>query len=81
MHDPTPIAAAIALDVEAKTWMYVGVKERVVRECLGLSLTGFYQFVNRLIDTELALQLDPVSTHRLRRVRDARQRSRSLRSA
>jgi transposase len=72
MLDPTVIAAAIALDIEAKTWLYPGVKEHVVRECLGLSMTTYYQWVNRLLDTELALQLDSLTTHRLQRKRDRR---------
>ena len=81
MFDPTPIAAAIALDIEGKTWLYPGVREHVVRECLALSMTRYYQFVNQLVDTELALQLDPLTTNRLRQIRSTRQRSRSLRSA
>jgi hypothetical protein len=72
MLDPTVIAAAIALDIEGKTWLYPGVKEHVVRESLGLSMTHFYQFVNRLIDTELALQLDSLTTNRLRAKRQRR---------
>lgn len=79
MFDPTPLAAAIALDIEAKTWLYPGVKEHVVRESLGLSMTRFYQWVNTLIDSKLALQLDPVTTRRLQRLRETRQRSRSSR--
>jgi transposase len=72
MLDPTVIAAAIALDIEGKTWLYPGVKEHVVRESLGLSMTTYYQWVNRLLDTELALQLDSLTTHRLQRKRDRR---------
>jgi hypothetical protein len=55
----------------------------VLHGARGLSVSPwrFAQMLNALIDTELALQLDPVTAHRLRRVREARQRSRSLRSA
>jgi hypothetical protein len=81
MFDPAPIAAAIMLDIEGKTWLYPGVKEHVVRECLGIGMTAFYQSLNRLIDTELALQLDPITTRRLCSKRERLQRSRSLRSA
>lgn len=77
MFDPSPIAAAVMLDIAGKTWLYPGVREHVVRECLDLSPTQFWQAVNVLIDTELALQLDPVTTKRLRSVRDRR----SVRSA
>jgi hypothetical protein len=79
MLDPTVIAAAIALDIEGKTWLYPGVKEHVVRECLGLSMTHFYQWLNHLIDTELALVLDPHTTAALRAKRERGQRSRSSR--
>lgn len=81
MLDLAPITAAIMLDIEGKTWLYPGVKEHVVRESLGLGMTRYYQFVNALIDTELALQLDPATTNRLRHIRTTRQRSRSARSA
>ncbi len=81
MFDLSPLAAAVMLDIEGKTWLYPGVKEHVVRECLGIGMTRFYQSLNQLIDTELALQLDPITTRRLRAKRDRFQRSRSLRSA
>ncbi len=70
--DLSPLVAAAALSIEAKTWLYRGVKEAVVRDCLGLSMTHYYLYVARLIDTELALQLDPHTTTILRRRRDAR---------
>lgn len=77
--DPHPLVAAIMLSLEQKTWLYSGVKEHVVRESLGLSMTRYYQWLNVLIDTELALQLDPHTVARLRHIRTTRQRSRSSR--
>lgn len=72
MFDLSPLAAAVMLDIEGKTWLYPGVKEHVVRECLGLSMTRYYQTLNALIDTELALQLDPITCRMLRAKRDRR---------
>lgn len=72
MFDPSPLAAAIALDIEGKTWLYPGVKEHVVRESLGLGMTRYYQWLNRLLETELALILDAHTTHALRSKRERR---------
>lgn len=79
MIDLAPLVAAAVLSIEAKTWLYTGVKEHVVRESLGLSMTRYYQLVNALIDTELALQIDPATTRLLQSKRDRLQRSRSAR--
>jgi hypothetical protein len=76
MLDPAPLIAAVVL--HGARGPEAG---RQAREVLSVSPWRFAQMLNGLIDTELALQLNPVTTHRLRRVREARQRSRSLRSA
>jgi hypothetical protein len=76
MLDLSPFVAAVVLHGARGP-----AAARQAREVLSVSPWRFAQMLNALIDTELALQLDPVTAHRLRRVREARQRSRSLRSA
>ncbi|MFE9248576.1 DUF3263 domain-containing protein [Streptomyces sp. NPDC007088] len=53
-----------------------GAKERAVRERLGMSPTRYYQLLNALLDDPRALEHDPVTVNRLRRVRDARRAAR-----
>ncbi|MFJ7628350.1 DUF3263 domain-containing protein [Streptomyces sp. NPDC097595] len=60
------------LAVERQSWAGAGVKERAIRERLGLSPTRYYQLLNALLDDRRALEEDPVTVNRLRRVRDAR---------
>lgn len=45
--------------------------EEAIRRELGLTPARYVQLLNRLIDTEQALRIDPILTHRLRRIRDA----------
>jgi hypothetical protein len=79
MLDLSPIVAAFILTTESRTWLYPGVKEHAVREVLDIGMARYYQILNQLLDSELALQLDPATTNRLRHIRETRQRSRSLR--
>jgi hypothetical protein len=67
------------LSFESMVWLHAGVKEQAIRESLSVSLTRHHQVVNRLIDTEAALAHSPALVNRLRRIRDVRQRSRSVR--
>ena len=60
-------------------WKYLGAKETAIRETFGISLTRYNQVLNRAIDTEEALRIDPVNTRRLRRLREYRQAQRSSR--
>ncbi|QFR97779.1 DUF3263 domain-containing protein [Streptomyces tsukubensis] len=53
-----------------------GVKERAIRERLGMSPTRYYQLLNALLDDDRAERHDPVTVHRLRRVRQARRAAR-----
>jgi hypothetical protein len=48
-----------------------------VRDKFGMSATRYYQTLNALIDNPAALAQDPLLVKRLRRLREARQRSRS----
>ncbi|MFE5241063.1 MULTISPECIES: DUF3263 domain-containing protein [unclassified Streptomyces] len=60
------------LALERRDWAGPGAKERAVREQLGMSPVRYYQLLNALLDDRRALEEDPVTVNRLRRVRDAR---------
>lgn len=57
-----------------------GAKEEVIRAQLGMSAVRYYQLLNRLIDSEAALEYDPMLVGRLRRIRDSRALQRSRRT-
>ncbi|MEV6161404.1 DUF3263 domain-containing protein [Streptomyces sp. NPDC052052] len=60
------------LALERQPWAGPGAKERAIRERLGISPTRYYQLLNALLDDRRALEEDPVTVNRLRRVREAR---------
>ncbi|OPF84630.1 hypothetical protein VT50_0200935 [Streptomyces antioxidans] len=75
--DPDPEAGLSERDlavlaVERRGWPGPGAKERAIRERLGLSPTRYYQQLNALLDDPRALEHDPVTVNRLRRIRDER---------
>ena len=65
------------LAFERQWWKFAGAKEQAVRDKFGVSATRYYQTLNALIDDPAALAQDPLLVKRLRRLREARQRSRS----
>ena len=65
------------LAFERQWWKFAGAKEQAVRDKFGMSATRYYQTLNALIDDPAALAQDPLLVKRLRRFREARQRSRS----
>ena len=67
------------LTLEAAWPRHSGMKEETIREKLGLSSARYYQLLGRLIDTEAALEFDPLLVRRLRRLRDSRAAQRTLR--
>jgi hypothetical protein len=67
------------LAFERQWWKYAGAKEQAVRDLFGMSATRYYQVLNSLLDSPLAMAADPMLVKRLRRVRAARQRARSAR--
>lgn len=75
--EPLTARAKEMLLLEQKWFQYIGVKERIVREKFNLTLTRYYQEVNRLLDREAALAWDPITVGRLRRARNQKQRSRA----
>lgn len=67
------------LEFERQWWKYAGAKEQAVRDLFDMSATRYYQLLNSLIDSQAALEFDPMLVKRLRRMRATRQRARSAR--
>ncbi|WP_288337879.1 DUF3263 domain-containing protein [uncultured Gordonia sp.] len=57
------------LDFADKQWRYAGNQADAIMAQFGLSVTRYWQKVNRLLDTEEALAYNPVLVNRLRRLR------------
>ncbi|MFS0910183.1 DUF3263 domain-containing protein [Microbacterium sp. 179-I 3D2 NHS] len=68
------------LALEASWLRHGGAKEEVIRAQLGMSAARYYQLLGRLIETETALEYDPMLVRRLRRMRDSRAARRSART-
>lgn len=60
------------LDLERSWWKYPAAKEDAVLAQFGVSMTRYYQQLNALIDRPEALEHDPLTVKRLRRLRDQR---------
>jgi hypothetical protein len=58
------------LEIESLQWRFAARKEQVIRDQLGLSAIGYYQILNRLLDSETALAAKPMVINRLRRIRE-----------
>lgn len=67
------------LAFERQWWKHAGAKEQAIRVRFGMGATAYYQRLNALLDTAEALEADPVTVNRLRRLRSSRVRSKSLR--
>ncbi|HCS61416.1 MAG TPA: DUF3263 domain-containing protein [Microbacterium sp.] len=67
------------LALEAAWPRHGGTKEEVIRSTLGMSPARYYQLLGRLIDTEQALEHDPLLVRRLRRLRERRTDQRASR--
>ncbi|RBY96369.1 DUF3263 domain-containing protein [Blastococcus sp. TF02-8] len=65
------------LGFERQWWRRAGAKETAIRDVFGTTPTRYYQALNALVDRPEALAADPLLVRRLRRVRTARQRTRS----
>jgi len=57
-----------------------GAKEEAIRTQLGMSSARYYQLLGRLLESEAALEYDPMLVRRLRRIRDARSFQRASRT-
>jgi hypothetical protein len=62
---------------ERQWWRRPGAKETAIRDLFDLTPTRYYQVLNALVDRPAALAADPLLVRRLRRLRAARQRTRS----
>lgn len=60
------------LALEAAWPRHSGAKEEAIRATLGMSPARYYQLLGRLIDSEQALEHDPMLVRRLRRLRERR---------
>ena len=67
------------LEFEKQWWAMPGSKESEIRERFDISPTRYYQLINALIDSEIALAHDPLLVKRLRRLRSTRQKERTAR--
>lgn len=67
------------LTFERQWWRRAGAKETAIRDRFGVTPTRYYQVLNALVDRPDALAADPLLVQRLRRLRLARQRTRSSR--
>lgn len=54
------------LSLESRTFRYVGAKERVIREEIGISKVAYYVRLNALLDDPSALRAAPSVVNRLR---------------
>ena len=64
------------LDFERGWWTETGPKEVLIAERFELSPTRYYQILNELLDSDTAVDYDPLVVRRLRRLRDRRRRER-----
>ena len=86
MSDPMAVTPAglseqqvALLEFEKQWWALPGSKESEIREHFDISPTRYYQLLNALIDSEVALVHDPLLVKRLRRLRSTRQKDRTAR--
>lgn len=69
------------LDFEARWQRHGAAKEEAVRADLDLTPARYYQLLGRLLDSPDAVVYDPMLVHRLRRLRDERERQRAARAS
>lgn len=65
------------LDFAAVSWRHRGAREAAILERFGMSLIGFEQRVNRLVDSPTAMEYAPITCRvlRARRERGVRERT------
>lgn len=69
------------LDFESRWNGHDGVKEEAIRGELDLAPARYYQLLGRVIESADAAAYDAMLVHRLRRLRETRERERTARSA
>jgi len=68
------------LDFEGRWSGRLGAKEAAIRAEFGLSAARYYQVLDALIDSPIALRRDPILVRRLQRLREGRVRARAART-
>lgn len=68
------------LDFERQWWRFAGSKDEAIRAKFDMNATRYFQLLNTLLDSQAALEHDPLLVKRLRRLRDSRQKARAGRS-
>lgn len=67
------------LAFEREWWRYATAKEQAVRDRFGMTVDGYYRTLSQLLDSDEALEQDPLLVRRLRRLRATRRRHRAAR--
>lgn len=65
------------LEFERVWWRHPGAKDAAIRATFGVGATRYYQRLHQLLDDPRSLAA-PTAVHRLRRLRERRQRQRLL---
>jgi hypothetical protein len=73
-----PGAEALTFETTAPT--HQGQKEALIRATFAIAPARYYLILHRYLDTQEALEQDPVTTNRLRRLRDVRTAARAART-
>ena len=60
------------LDFASRNWRYSGSQADAIAAQFGISVTRYWQHVNRLLDDPAALEYSPQLVNRLRRLRAVR---------
>ena len=69
------------LDLEGGTWRVPGLKEQAIKDRFGMTSTRYYQRLNSLLSRREAWEYAPTTVSRLRRVRAAHARSKTVRQS
>lgn len=77
MPEPLTAQQIEVLEFERLRWRYLGARETAIRERFRWSPTRHAQVVNHLIDQPAAMDYDPATVTRLRRLRDRRAQQRT----
>ena len=67
------------LAFEREWWRYATAKDLAAQERFGLGARDYYRTLSQLIDSDAALEHDPLLVRRLRRLRITRRRHRAAR--
>lgn len=73
------IKDTMTLDFEGSWWKYSGAKDSAIADLFSETATRYYQRLSVLVDRPESMEYSPMTVARLRRLRDSRARSRSVR--